>query len=121
MAKIQRWISVGSLCIGLLSVFVGISLYVAPEVFLTTIDFTLQSSVYLSQMWAARQLAIGLVILFAVFKGSKEGLTVSLIAYVIMNIQDVLIGFNHADNGLFLGASFFTLVSLCMLWRLHVK
>lgn len=112
---IPLWIRIVSGLIALLGIFVGISLYLSPEAFMPEIDFTATGIHYLAQMWGARQIAIAGIIAFSVLRGSGPMLTVSLLAYGLMNLQDILIGLSRQDYGLAGGASFFFLLPAVMI------
>ncbi len=113
--KIPLWIRIVSGLIALLGIFVGISLYLSPEAFMPEINFTASGVHYLAQMWGARQIAIAGIIAFSVLRNSGPMLTVSLLAYSIMNLQDILIGLSKNDYGLAGGASFFFLLPAVMI------
>jgi hypothetical protein len=85
------------------------------------IDFTATGIHYLAQMWGARQIAIAGIIAFSVLRGSGPMLTVSLLAYGLMNLQDILIGLSRQDYGLVGGASFFFLLPAVMIMVLVRK
>ena len=114
-SRIPVWIRIVSGLIALLGIFVGISLYVSPQTFMPDVDFTATGSQYLVQMWAARQVAIAGIIAFSVIRGSLPMLLVSLLAYAMMNVQDIIIGFSNQDYGLAGGASFFFLLPVIMI------
>jgi hypothetical protein len=113
--KIPLWIRIVSGLFALLGIFVGISLYTSPETFMPDIDFKATGTHYLAQMWGARQIAIAGIIAFSVFRNSSPMLMVSLLAYGIMNVQDLVIGMSKQDYGLAGGASFFFLLPAIMI------
>ena len=113
--SLPKWIMAVSGLISLLGLFVGVSLYVSPDTFIDNVDFSLTGSRYLAYMWAARQTAIGAIIGFSLVRKSAVMLRISLIAYCLMNIQDVGIGIWLGDNGLTIGASLFSLISGSMI------
>lgn len=112
---VPLWILIVASLISLLGMFVGCSLYMSPGTFMPEIDFSLPGMRYLTEMWAARQIAIACIIAYAVLKRSIPMLRISLLAYSIMNLQDLVIGFSKEDYGLAGGASFFFLLSLIMI------
>lgn len=114
-SPVPLWIRIVSGLISLLGLFVGISLYVSPGAFMPEIDFTANGVHYLAQMWAARQIAIAAIIAFSVVRNSAVMLLVSLLAYGLMNFQDILIGISKHDHGLAGGATFFFLLPLIMM------
>jgi hypothetical protein len=117
--KIPLWIRIVSSLIALLGLFVGISLYVSPGTFIPDIDFSRPEASYLTQMWAARQIAIAGIIVFSLIKRSSAMLSVSLLAYCMMNLQDLIIGISKADYGLAGGASFFFVLPAVMMMVLY--
>lgn len=120
-SKIPLWIRIVSGLIALLGIFVGISLYTSPETFMPEIDFRATGIGYLAQMWGARQIAIAGIIAFSVVRNSSPMLMVSLLAYSIMNLQDLVIGMSKHDYGLAGGASFFFLLPAIMVMVLVKK
>jgi len=119
--SLPKWIMVVSGLISLLGLFVGISLYVSPGTFIDNVDFSSTGSRYLAYMWAARQIAIAAIIGFSIVRKSAVMLRISLIAYCLMNIQDVGIGIWQGDNGLSIGAAVFSLLSALMIVVLSKK
>lgn len=113
--EIPLWIRIVSGLIALLGIFVGISLYVSPEAFMPEINFKATGIHYLAQMWGARQIAIAGIIAFSVLRGSGSMLLISLLAYSLMNLQDLFIGLSKHDYGLAGGASFFLLLPVVMM------
>lgn len=116
---IPKWILIVSISIALLALFVGCSLYLSPATFIPGIDFSSPNIKFLANMWAARQIAIGGIIVFSAFKKSKQMLMISLAAYCLMNVQDAIIGIFKNDSGLAIGASFFCLLSASMILGLR--
>jgi len=109
--SIPRWIFIVSGLISILSLFVGASLYISPGTFIENVDFSSTGSRYMAYMWAARQIAIAAIIGFSIFRKSAVMLRISLIAYCLMNIQDVGIGIWMNDTGLIAGAAVFSILS----------
>lgn len=116
---IPRWIRITSAAFCWLGLFVGGSLYISPGKFITDIDFAAPGPHYLVLMWAARQVAVACIIGYAVIRSSVPMLQVALIAYGLMNAQDVGIGIWRNDVPLIIGATFFTLLSASMVAALH--
>jgi hypothetical protein len=117
-APMPKWVLIISLFIAALGLFVGMSLYVSPATFIKEVDFSSKWVRYLTNMWAARQIAIAAIIGYSLVRRSGVMLKVSLIAYLIMNIQDVVIGLTLGDLGLIVGASIATVLSGSMIMRL---
>lgn len=112
------WIRIVAILIALLALFVGVSLYVSPASFIEHTDFTVKEILFLAHMWAARQIAIGLVVGYAAIVKSVPMLKITLAAYCLMNLQDVAIGIYMQDTGLAAGAAFFSLLSMWMIFSL---
>jgi len=112
---IPKWISILAGFISLVGLFVGASLYVSPGTFIENVDFSSVGARYLAYMWGARQIAIAAIIGFSLVRKSPDMLAISLLAYCLMNIQDAGIGIWMGDNGLAIGASFFSIVSGLMI------
>ena len=119
--SIPKWVTIVSGIISLMGLFVGASLYLSPGTFIENVDFSLIGSRYLSNMWAARQIAIAFIIGFSLLRKSADWLRLSLIAYCLMNVQDVGIGIWLGDMGLTTGASISTLLSGSMVLVLSKK
>ena len=115
---IPKWITIVCSLIFLLGFFVGCSLYLSPGTFIKNVDFSSSGARYLVHMWAARQIAIAVIIGFSVFRKSIPMLQVSLAAYSLMNVQDAVIGITQKDSGLIIGAAFFCVLSAVMCFRL---
>lgn len=113
--SIPKWISLVSALLSLLGLFVGFSLYFSPAKFMDQVDFSGKGVHFLTNMWAARQIAIASIIGYSVIRQSSQMLLVSLGAYCLMNLQDIFIGISMSDSGLGTGASIFTLISGSMI------
>ena len=115
---IPKWITVISILIALLGVFVGASLYFSPATFIPNVDFSSTGVRYLASMWAARQITLGSILGFSVLRRSIPMLQLSLAAYSLMNIQDAVIGILQNDIGLIIGAFIFAVLPATMVFRL---
>jgi O-antigen ligase len=120
-SSIPKWIVIVAGLISILSLFVGASLYLSPGTFIDNVDFSSIGNRYLAYMWAARQIAIAAIIGFSIFRKSAVMLRISLIAYCLMNIQDVGIGIWLGDYGLSIGALLFSVISGSMIAILSKK
>jgi hypothetical protein len=112
------WIVIVSGLIASVGLFVGCSLYVSPGTFIPGIDFASNGAGYLAQMWGARQIALAGIIAYSLLRRSRPMLTVSLLAYCIMNVQDAAIGYLKGDAGLLIGASVVTVLTGVMVFIL---
>ena len=116
--SIPTWVTIISGLLTLLGLFVGGSLYLSPGTFIPDIDFSSADIKYLSNMWAARQIAIAAVIGYSLVRQSLPMLKISLVAYCLMNLQDAIIGVTKPDNGLIIGASVVFGLSAFMIFTL---
>ena len=104
--SIPRWISIVSLLISALGLFVAVSLYLNPSAFIKDVDFSSHGSRFLGNMWAARQSSLAFIV-GAAAPDSAPMLHIALVAYCLMNIQDAIIGgWRNASLGV--GAMFFS-------------
>ena len=102
---ISRWILIPSYFFALLGIMVTVSLYFySPQTFIPRLDPNAPGVSYLAQMIAARQFAIACVIIYSALKQSAPMLTISLSAFLIMQVQDIIIGIIQQDSGLIIGA-----------------
>lgn len=104
---------------GLLALSVGVSLYIIPGQFLPGLDLASSEVRFAINMWAARQVALGGVIVFASFVRKCGMLTGALSVYGVMNIQDAAIGAVKGDAGLVFGAVFFGAVAAFLIVTIH--
>jgi hypothetical protein len=112
------WIVIVSGLIAAMGLFVGCSLYISPGTFIPGIDFASNGAGYLAQMWGARQIALAGIIAYSLIRRSRPMLTVSLLAYCIMNVQDAAIGYFKGDGGLLTGATVVMLLTGFMVFTL---
>ena len=112
---IPKWVSALSIMVSILGLFVGCSLYFSPATFVKGIDFSAEGVLFLPHMWAARQMAVALIIGYSVFKQSAPMLKVSLIAYWLTIFQDIIIGASHGNGTLIIGLLFFCFLSGSMI------
>lgn len=109
--RIPTWVLVATALISLLGVFVGVSLYVSPASNLPDIDLAAKGSLFLVQMWAARQVAIAGVMGYGVIRKSPGIMRTGLLIYCVMNIQDAAIGFLGHNLSLGIGATVFMVLT----------
>lgn len=116
------WITVVTSFICALGLFVSGSLYVSPAAFIPDTDFSQSSVQFLTQMWAARQLAISLTIgcalIYAHRRRAPLALLFAFLPYSLMNWQDVAIGLLRADTGLAAGSAVFGTLSATIIFTL---
>ena len=119
--SVPKWITIVSTLITLLALFVGLSLYVSPGAFFEGVDFSSAGALFAASMWAARQIAIAAIIGYSLLKQSNAMLQVSLIAFALLNIQDVFIGVSMRSSELIFGSIFFFMLSASMIFVLARK
>ena len=116
---IPLWILLLTGAISLLGIIVGISLYLSPGSSLPDVDFTANGVTLLTDMWAARQIAIASIMGYGVIRRRAAIMQAGLAIYCVMNIQDAAIGFLHQDMGLGIGATFFMALTGFLAFRLR--
>lgn len=92
---------------GFLALAVGVSLYLVPESFLPALDLSLPDVRFVKNMWAARQVALGTIVLLSSLLRNGGMLTGALGVYLVMNIQDSVLGAVRGDASVVFGAVFF--------------
>src|SRR5262245_43531963 len=120
--KPQTWIIVISSLLALLGIAISISMYLLPaNTFIPGLDPENSAIVYINSMCAARQLSIASCIGFAALRRSAPMLTLGWICYLILNIQDALIGVNQHDSGMIGGGIVISFLSVFILYKLNAK
>lgn len=95
-----KWILIVSGLFALLEMGVSISMCLAPESVLETVDHTAKGVDYLVYMWASRQFALGFIFAFATLKKSISMLTLAYIFFIVMFVGDLLIGISQHETAL---------------------
>jgi hypothetical protein len=121
LRPIPRWISIVSLLISALGLFVAGALYLNPEAFIKDVDLSSQGTRFLANMWAARQSSLAFIVGSATIKKAAPMLHIALVAYCLMNIQDAIIGARRGDTSLVIGATFFSVLTGYMALRVRRK
>ena len=112
------WILIVSGLFALLEIMVGILLFTSPQSMLETIDFTSKDTLFLAQMWAGRQLALGVILAYATFKKSISMLTVCYLFLLVMFLGDLIAGVMQKDNTTIMAAVVMSVVAASMLFVL---
>ncbi len=115
------WILIVSGLFALMELGVSVSICVAPQSVLENVDFNAKGVVYLSQMWAARQFALGSIFAFATFKKSAPMLTLAYVFFLIMFVGDFLIGIVQKENALVMSALVMMVISSALLFVINRK
>ncbi len=89
---LPKWILIVSGVFALMEVLVSISLCIAPQSVVETVDLTAKGVYYIIYMWAARQFALGFIFAFATFKKSISMLTIAYVFFLVMFVGDFFIG-----------------------------
>ena len=118
---VSKWALVVSAIFSLMEIMVSVSLWIAPESILETVDLNANGVDYVVKMWAARQFALGIIFGFATIKKSVPMLTISYIFFLIMFIGDFVVGLMQGENALVISAVVMLLVSSGMLYFINRK
>ena len=119
--SVPVWILVVAVIMGLLQLFVSSSLVFSPQTVLKTVDLGAKGVTYLSYMWAARQLALGFIFLFATLKRSVPMLTIAFVFFFVMNVGDLFVGISQGDNSLIIGAGIVCVLTPIVIYFLNKK
>lgn len=119
--SLPKWILIVSGLFALLELMVSISLCVAPESVLETVDLTAKGVDYLIYMWAARQFALGFIFSFATIKKSVPMLTLAYIFFLVMFVGDFFIGIYQKETSLIISAVVMCTVSAAMIFFVNKK
>lgn len=123
MSEIQKslpkWILFVSGFFAVLELIVSMSLLMAPQSILDSVDFNAKGVDYLVYMWAVRQFAVGFVFGFATWKRSAPMLTVAYIFLLIMFIGDFFIGILQKEPSLIIAALVMTIISSGLIFAIN--
>ena len=123
MAEAQKpllkWILIVSGLFALLELGVSLSLFLAPQSVLETVDFNAKGVEYVIYMWAVRQFALGFIFGFATFKKSIPMLTLAYIFFLVMFIGDFIIGIVQKENSLVIVALVMCMISAAMIYAIN--
>lgn len=113
--QLPKWILIVSALFALMEIMVSVSLVVAPESVVESVDHNAKGVEYVIQMWAARQFALGFIFAFATIKRSIPMLTLAYIFFLVMFIGDLLIGLTQKENSLVIAAIVMCVLSSAMI------
>lgn len=119
--SLPNWILIVSGLFALLELLVSIALFVSPESMLETVDLNASGVAYLINMWATRQLALGIIFGFATIKKSIPMLTCSYLFLLIVLLGDLYLGISKNEMPLILSAFIMTGVVGTVLYMLNKK
>lgn len=116
---LPTWILIVSGFFALMELGVSVSICVSPQSVLENVDMNAKGVDYLTQMWAARQFALGFIFAFATFKKSAPMLTVAYIFFLVMFVGDLVIGIVQKENSLVISALVMCIISSALLWAIN--
>jgi hypothetical protein len=116
---LPNWILIVSAIFALLELGVSLSLIIAPQSVLDTVDLNAKGVDYVIYMWAVRQFALGFIFGFATFKKSNPMLTLAYIFFLVMFIGDFLIGIAQKENSLVIVALIMCIISSAMIFAIN--
>ncbi len=113
--KIPKWVTIILCIFAIWGIISGIIFFFSPQIIFQKIDLSPKGLSLILDLFAARQISIALIIGYALIKKSFPMIKLAVIAYLIMNIQDTLIGLIHNEKGLMIGAFVFCIILVLML------
>lgn len=117
--KPAAWIIILSCLLSLLGISISISMYIMPpDTFIPGLDPGSPAVTFLNAMCASRQLSIAVCIGFAALNRSAPMLMLSWLCYLLLNIQDAVIGITQHDSGMITGATVISLLAVLILYSL---
>lgn len=117
--SLPTWILIVSAIFAVLELMVSVSLYVAPESVMETVDLKAKGVDYVVQMWAVRQFALGFIFAFATLKKSRPMLTIAYVFFLVMFLGDLLVGISQKENALVVSAIVMCVIASAMLFALN--
>lgn len=118
---LPKWILIVSGIIALMELMVSVSLCIAPESVLETVDLSAKGVTYVIYMWAARQFALGFIFAFATFRKSIPMLMLAYIFFLVMFAGDLCIGISQKENPLIISAIVMCAISSVMIYILNKR
>ncbi len=119
--QLPKWILIVSGIFALLEIFVSFSLSFSPEWAADKVDLNAKGVDYLMNMWAVRQLALGVILAFATFKRSAPMLSLCYIFFLVMMIGDLVIGIFEKDNSLIIASLVMLVISSAMIFAINKR
>src|SRR5678815_806934 len=117
--SLPKWILIVSGLFALLELSVSVAICVSPQSVLENVDLNAKGVVYLANMWAARQFALGFIFAFATFKKSAPMLTITYVFFLVMFVGDFFIGISQNENSLIVSAIVMSIVSSAMIFAIN--
>lgn len=119
--SVPKWILIVSGLFALMELGVSTSLCFSPQAVLEQVDLSAQGVLYVVQMWAARQFALGFIFAFATFKKSVPMLTLAYVFFLVMFVGDFLIGVAQNETPLMVSAVVMCVIASVLLFVLNKK
>lgn len=119
--SLPRWILIISGLFALIELMVGFTLFIAPESMIDTVDFNAKGVDFVVQMWAGRQVALGVILAYATLKKSAPMLMISYIFLFVMFLGDLVAGMMQKDSSLIVAALVMCVVSAVMIFILNKR
>jgi hypothetical protein len=116
--SVPKWILILSGILALLELMVSGLLCFSPESAVEQADLNARGVDYLIYMWAARQLALGVILAYATIKRSAPMLTIAYIFLLVMFAGDLAIGFWQGETSLIAAAVVMCALSAAVLFAL---
>ncbi len=120
-STLPNWILIVSGLFAILELLVSIALFVAPESMMETVDFKATGVDDLKNMWAIRQLALGVIFAWATIKKSVPMLNISYLFLLIVLLGDLYFGISKNEVPLILSALVMSGIVGALMYRLNKK
>ena len=110
-STLPNWLLIVSGLFALLELLVSIALFVTPESMMETVEFSATGVDELKNMWAIRQLALGVIFGWATIKKSVPMLTSAYLFLFIVFIGDLTLGLAKQEIPLIITALLMSLIA----------
>lgn len=112
---LPKWILIVSGLFAVMEIMVSLAMWLSPETVVESVDLEAKGVGYLISMWAARQLALGVIFAFAAIKRSAQMLTITYLFFLVMFAGDLVTGLLERENSLVISAIVMCCISIGML------
>ena len=119
--SLPLWILIVTGIFSLMELMVSLTLCIAPESVVETVDLTAKGVSYVIYMWAARQFALGIIFGYATLKKSISMLTLAYIFFFVMFVGDFVVGIVQKENSLIISAVLMCAISALMILAINKK
>lgn len=118
--SLPKWLLIITSLFSLMEIMVALSLFFSPQSVLEKVDLSAKGVIYIVYMWAARQLALGIIFAYSLYKRSNPMLFIAYLFFCVMFIGDVFIGFLQKEYALVVSAAILALLSVFILNKLKI-